>query len=148
MNIRTFPRAALCAIALVVTGCSTTQNDLSTASTEPTSTITWLPCGSVECGSLAVPADHLTSAGPTIQLALFRRKATVGSSPRTLLLLPDREFGGNARDLVEESPLTLGVTIRGYDVISVDPRGSQYSPMSVGNEHRVSSHRHGVCLGT
>lgn len=140
MNIRLFPRAALCAIALVVTGCSTTQSDSSTASTEPPSAISWLPCGPIECGSLAVPTDHLTSAGPTTSLALFRRKATVGSSPRTLLLLPDREFGGNARELVEKSPLTLGITIRGYDVISVAPRGSEFSPMTTGNEHLVGTY--------
>jgi pimeloyl-ACP methyl ester carboxylesterase len=140
VNIRLFPRAALCALALVVTGCSTTQNDSSTASTKPATTITWLPCGTIECGSLAVPTDHLTSAGPTTALALFRRKATVGSSPRTLLLLPDREFGDTARELVENSPLSLGITIRGYDVISVAARGSEFSPMSLGNEHRVGTY--------
>jgi pimeloyl-ACP methyl ester carboxylesterase len=140
VTFRTFPRAALCALAVVVAGCSTSQNDTSTASTEPATTINWMPCGAIECGSLAVPTDHLTAAGPTTTLALFRRKATVGSSPRTLLLLPDREFGGNARELVENSPLTLGITIRGYDVISVAPRGSEFSPMSLGNEHRIGTY--------
>lgn len=140
MNIRTFSRATLCVLALVVAGCSTSEGDAAPGTTSLVSPVTWLPCGAIECGSLAVPADHLTSNGPTVPLALFRRKATVGSSPRTLLLLPDREFGGNARDLVEQAPLTLGITIRGYDVISVAPRGSNFSPMSAGNEHLVGTY--------
>ena len=140
MNIRTFPRVALCVAALVVAGCSTSQSKDSKATSESISTIAWLPCGVIECGSVAVPADHLTSTGSTVTLALFRRKATVGSSPRTLLLLPDREFGLNARNLVEQAPLILGATIRGYDVVSVAPRGSEFSPMSVGNEHRVGTY--------
>ena len=74
-----------------------------------------------------------------MSLALFRRAATVGKSPRTLLLLPDREYGSNARELVEQAPLTLGSTTRGYNIISVAPRGSEFSAMLAGNEHLVST---------
>ena len=140
MNFRTVKRVALCAAALVVAGCSTSSDTQdSTVTSEPVSTINWLPCGVIECGSLTVQTDHVTSHSGTMSLSLFRRVATVGESPRTLLLLPDREFGGNARELVEQAPLTLGSTTRGYNIISVAPRGSEFSAMLAGTNHLVST---------
>ncbi len=72
-------------------------------------------------------------------LSLYRRKALSGSSPLTLLLLPDREYGPDARTLTEKAVLTFGTAITDFNVISVAPRGAVDAVMPVGSETKIGT---------
>ena len=106
------------------------------ATTDP---ITWLPCGPIECGKISVPVSKGLTTSERISISLYRREATSGSSPRTLLLLPDREYGSDARTLAEKAVLTFGTAITKFNVISVAPRGTADAPMPVGSETKIGT---------
>jgi pimeloyl-ACP methyl ester carboxylesterase len=99
----------------------------------------WLPCGQIECGKISVPIDKDIASSGTVSISLYRRKAISGSSPRTLLLLPDREFGSDARTLAEKAVLTFGTAITKFNVISVAPRGAVDAIMPAGNETEIGT---------
>ena len=136
MTVRRSAFAFLCAIALT-TGILPTSPV--TAAEATTNEITWLPCGPIECGKISVPVTKGLNSSKTFSLSLYRRKATSGSSPRTLLLLPDREYGPVARTLTEKAQLTFGTAITKFNVISVAPRGAVDAVMPVGNETNIGT---------
>ena len=136
MTVRRSAFALLCAIALS-TGILPTSPV--TAAEATTNEITWLPCGPIECGKISVPVTKGLNSSKTFSLSLYRRKATSGSSPRTLLLLPDREYGPVARTLTEKAQLTFGTAITKFNVISVAPRGAVDAVMPVGNETNIGT---------
>lgn len=89
------------------------------------STLTWTPCGPLECAKLAVPLDHSQPAGRKIEIALNRRRATdQGRRIGSLLVNP----GGPGVSGVEKLPFILSrvsAGVRGrFDVIGFDPRGT------------------------
>jgi pimeloyl-ACP methyl ester carboxylesterase len=86
-----------------------------------------------------VPITKGLNGSKTFSLSLYRRKATSGPSPRTLLLLPDREYGPDARTLSEKAPLTFGTAIIKFNVISIAPRGAIDAVMPVGNETNIGT---------
>ena len=136
MTVRRSAFALLCAIALT-TGILPTSPAAAVEAT--TDTITWLPCGPIECGKIVVPVTKGLNSSKTFSLSLYRRKATSGSSPRTLLLLPDREYGPDTRTLTEKAVLTFGTAITKFNVISVAPRGAIDAVMPVGNETNIGT---------
>lgn len=136
MTVRRSAFALLCAIALT-TGILPTAPAAAVETT--TDTITWLPCGPIECGKISVPVTKGLNSSKTFSLSLYRRKATSGSSPRTLLLLPDREYGPDTRTLTEKAVLTFGTAITKFNVISVAPRGEVDAVMPVGNETNIGT---------
>jgi pimeloyl-ACP methyl ester carboxylesterase len=56
-----------------------------------------------------------------------------------LLLLPDREYGPDARTLTEKALLTFGTVITKFDVVSLAPRGAIDAVMPVGNETNIGT---------
>ena len=136
MTVRRSVVALLCAIALT-TGILPTAPAVAVEAT--TESITWLPCGPIECGKISVPVTKGLNSSKTFSLSLYRRKATSGSSPRTLLLLPDREYGPDTRTLTEKALLTFGTAITKFNVISVAPRGAIDGVMPVGNETNIGT---------
>ena len=136
MTVRRSAFALLCAIALT-TGILPTAPAAAVEAT--TESITWLPCGPIECGKISVPVTKGLNSSKTISLSLFRRKATSGSSPRTLLLLPDREYGPGTRTLTEKALLTFGTAITKFNVISVAPRGAIDAVMPTGSETNIGT---------
>jgi pimeloyl-ACP methyl ester carboxylesterase len=136
MTVRRSAFALLCAIALT-TGLLPTAPAAAVEAT--TESITWLPCGPIECGKISVPVTKGLNSSKSFSLSLYRRKATSGSSPRTLLLLPDREYGPDARTLTEKAVLTFGTAITKFNVISVAPRGELDAVMPVGNETNIGT---------
>jgi len=135
MTVRRSAFALLCAAAVVVTVFPTSPARAEITTNE----ITWLPCGPIECGKILVPITKGLNGSKTFSLSLYRRKATSGSSPRTLLLLPDREYGPDARTLSEKAPLTFGTAITKFNVISIAPRGAIDAVMPVGNETNIGT---------
>jgi pimeloyl-ACP methyl ester carboxylesterase len=136
MAVRRSAFALLCATALA-TGILPTSPSIAAEAT--TDDIVWLPCGQIECGKILVPVTKDLNSSKTISLSLYRRKATSGSSPRTLLLLPDREYGPDARTLTEKAQLTFGTAITQFNVISIAPRGAIEAVMPVGNETNIGT---------
>ena len=133
------PLRAICVGAALIFGVASIPTAPAIAVEATTDDIVWLPCGQIECGKISVPVNKgLTSSG-TVSLSLYRRKATSGSSPRTLLLLPDREFGQDARTLTEKAVLTFGTAITKFNVISIAPRGAIDAVMPVGNETNIGT---------
>ena len=136
MTFRRSAFALLCAIAMA-TGILPTSPVGAVETT--TDQIVWLPCGQIECGKISVPIDKDLASSGTVSVSLYRRKAISGSSPRTLLLLPDREFGSDARTLAEKAVLTFGTTITKFNVISVAPRGAVDAIMPAGSETEIGT---------
>ena len=135
----TFRRSAfvfLCTAALAVGIIPTSPAQAVEGTTDE---ITWLPCGPIECGKIFVPVTKGLSTSERIQISLYRRKATSGSSPRSLLLLPDREYGPDTRTLTEKALLTFGTAITKFDVISVAPRGAIDAVMPAGSETNIGT---------
>lgn len=135
MTVRRCAFALLCAAAVVVTVFPTSPAQAETTTDE----IVWLPCGPIECGKISVPVTKDLNISERIQISLYRRKATSGSSPRTLLLLPDREYGSDTRTLTEKALLTFGTAITKFNVISVAPRGAVDTVMPVGSETEIGT---------
>jgi pimeloyl-ACP methyl ester carboxylesterase len=135
MTVRRSAFALLCAAAVVVTVFPTSPARAEITTNE----ITWLPCGPIECGKILVPITKGLNGSKTFSLSVYRRKATSGPSPRTLLLLPDREYGPDARTLSEKAPLTFGTAITKFNVISIAPRGAIDAVMPVGNETNIGT---------
>ena len=135
MTVHRSAFALLCAAAVVVTVFPTSPARAEITTNE----ITWLPCGPIECGKILVPITKGLNGSKTFSLSLYRRKATSGPSPRTLLLLPDREYGPDARTLSEKAPLTFGTAITKFNVISIAPRGAIDAVMPVGNETNIGT---------
>ncbi len=82
--------------------------------------IEWESCRSGECASVTVPIDHGNPTGPTMELALARRRAT-GESRGAIFV----NFGGPGGATVDriatyELPGGLGAD---FDLIGWDPRG-------------------------
>ena len=136
MTFRRSAFALLCATALAVGILPTSP---APAAEAKTADIEWLPCGPIECGKITVPVTKDLTTSERISLSLYRRKATSGSSPRTLLLLPDREYGPDARTLTENAVLTFGTAITKFNVISVAPRGAIDAVMPPGNETKFGT---------
>ena len=136
MTFRRSAFAFLCAIALTTGILPTSPAQAVEATTDE---IVWLPCGQIECGRISVPVNKGLDSSGTVSITLYRRKAISGSSPRTLLLLPDREYGSDARTLTETAVLTFGTAITKFTVISVAPRGVVDAVMPVGSETKIGT---------
>lgn len=137
MTFRRSAFALLCVTALAVGILSTSPAIAEEVTT--TDQIDWLPCGQIECGKISVPLDKDLASSKRISISLYRRKATSGSSPRTLLLLPDREYGPDARTLTEKALLTFGSAITKFNVISVAPRGAIDAVLPAGSEANIGT---------
>lgn len=136
MTVRRSAFALLCAIALT-TGILPTPPVMAAEVT--TDQIKWLPCGQIECAKISVPVHKGLNSSGAVSISLYRRKATSGLSPRTLLLLPDREYGLDARTLTEKALLTFGTAITRFNVISIAPRGAIDAAMPTGNEKNIGT---------
>jgi len=128
----------LCIGAALICGVVSIPTSVSAADAT-TDDITWLPCGAIECATISVPVHKGLDNSDRISVALYKRKAVTGSSPRTLLLLPDREYGSDARTLAEKAVLTFGTAITKFNVISVAPRGAADAAMPAGSDTAIGT---------
>ncbi len=96
--------------------------------------ITWAPCEeepSTECGTLTVPIDWSDPDGPTIDLALARRKATDPQARIGSLVINPGGPGGSGVEATYGAPGFFSEEIqRRFDIVGFDPRG-------VGRSHPV-----------
>jgi pimeloyl-ACP methyl ester carboxylesterase len=85
----------------------------------------WQPCGrGLECRSIEVPVDHDAPEGAKLSLALTRAPAWQGHDRRGVILLNPGGPGAPGRPFLEavDARRALGM-LRGFDLISFDPRG-------------------------
>ncbi|WP_327090193.1 alpha/beta hydrolase [Nonomuraea sp. NBC_01738] len=96
------------------------------ADTAP-SAITWAPCEeepSAECGKLTVPVDWSKPTGPTIDLAVARRKATDPAARVGSLVINPGGPGGSGVEAVYGAPGSYTEELqRRFDMVGFDPRG-------------------------
>lgn len=142
--------AALGALALVLSACSSSSessNSTSEWSATPAtttgdttnSTIEWLPCGAIQCGSLSVQVDSEAPELGTIKLALYRRVSPKSQTAPVLLLVADRNDGTAPRTLAEQASLLFGSSVNGYTVVSVASRGMVESPLPAAASARIAT---------
>ncbi|GAA0927606.1 alpha/beta fold hydrolase [Nonomuraea longicatena] len=93
--------------------------------------IAWSPCpedASAECGKLAVPIDWSKPSGPTIELAVARRKAADPAKRRGALFLGAGGPGGSGIDMVIHGRGYLSPDLSSsFDLIGFDHRGTNRS---------------------
>ncbi|WP_117212203.1 alpha/beta hydrolase [Allorhizocola rhizosphaerae] len=99
----------------------------------PRSAIDWQPCPDapgVECGTLTVPVDWSRPGGPTIDLALARRKAAVPAERIGSIVVNPGGPGGAGAGLVKQTQFLSDDVARRFDIVGFDPRGvGQSSPI-------------------
>ncbi|HEY9524895.1 MAG TPA: alpha/beta hydrolase [Thermopolyspora sp.] len=88
----------------------------------------WRPCddlAGLDCAKVKVPLDYDRLWGPTIKIAITRRKATAPTGKyRGILLFNPGGPGGSGRAYPSVMPDRLGAELAAtYDLIGFDPRG-------------------------
>jgi pimeloyl-ACP methyl ester carboxylesterase len=92
--------------------------------TETTGSITWKPCGRVQCATLSVPLDRKKPSGQHLSLALARLPATNKRARRGVLFVNPGGPGGSGVDFLRTSAGVFSSNIRrNFDLVSWDPRG-------------------------
>lgn len=86
----------------------------------------WEPCGrGIECRTLPVPIDHADPEGPTIALSLARAPHWQGYDFRGVVLVNPGGPGAAGRPFLEALDARRAVgLLRGFDLVSFDPRGT------------------------
>jgi pimeloyl-ACP methyl ester carboxylesterase len=85
----------------------------------------WEPCGGrIECRQIEVPVDYSAPEGEKLSIAVSRSPAWEGYDHRGVILLNPGGPGGRGRPFLEavDARRALGM-LRGFDLISFDPRG-------------------------
>ncbi len=96
------------------------------ASGEPTPPATWRACAGelrgLQCANVRVPLDHADPDGPTITLAISRRRHTARPFLGVVVTNPGGP-GAPGRDLAAVAPSIAGRDANRFDWIGIDPRG-------------------------
>jgi pimeloyl-ACP methyl ester carboxylesterase len=106
------------------------QSSTPTPSIAPSpSTPQFASCGqNVECATVAVPRDHAQPAKASTNLHIARRKARVPEQRIGVLFVNPGGPGGPTLDLVRGAEnIVRGDVLDRFDVIGVDPRGTERS---------------------
>jgi pimeloyl-ACP methyl ester carboxylesterase len=105
-------------------GTNDTRADSTTvAPTRPGQAIEWSDCGDIECATLVVPVDHADPAGPTLDLALGRRRAK-GDRIGTLLVNPGGPGAPGIPVVQDAASYFSNALLDRFDIVAWDPRGS------------------------
>jgi pimeloyl-ACP methyl ester carboxylesterase len=117
--------ATAAALSVVAVDMTTAGSAAMAGGRQPS--VTWTPCAedpTAECGTLAVPIDWKDPGGPTVDLALARRKATDPSKRIGSLVINPGGPGGSGVDFAIYSTgyFSPEITSR-FDIVGFDPRG-------------------------
>ena len=91
----------------------------------PAPVIHWTPCSPAgwECGTVAVPLDYANPAGPSVQIAVNRRRATNPSQRIGSLLVNPGGPGISGTDFAANNYSAWSGLTPYFDVVGFDPRG-------------------------
>jgi pimeloyl-ACP methyl ester carboxylesterase len=96
------------------------------------------PDSELECARINVPSDYANPSGPQVSLFVSRRRATDPANRLGVLLVNPGGPGGPAYDTIRSSAQFLTPEVRArFDVIGVDPRGTQRSAPLVCDSSRA-----------
>jgi pimeloyl-ACP methyl ester carboxylesterase len=104
-----------------------------TGQVRPTQTIAWQPCeenSKSECGEVAVPIDWSEPGGPTISIAVIRRRASDSNRLGTLVFSPGGPGGSGVEAVLSSYDAFPREVTNRYDLVSYDARG-------VGRSHEI-----------
>jgi pimeloyl-ACP methyl ester carboxylesterase len=127
--MRMMTRAVVAAVTAVVLGVPTSAAGASSDRRDatPPPTIAWVPCAedrAADCGTLRVPIDWSWPAGPAVDLAVARRRATDPSVRLGSLIINPGGPGGSGVDSVIFGAGFFSDEIRrDFDLVGFDPRG-------------------------
>lgn len=132
----------LAAVALITSGCTQRSGEArmesdprpatSGGSAAPATSLDWAPCrgkltsqAGLQCATLAVPIDPSTPDGPTLDLALARKKSTGSADERigSLVMNPGGPGGSGLEFLANASMAFPSSLTDRFDLVSFDPRG-------------------------
>ncbi|MEY2933731.1 MAG: hypothetical protein RL033_4480 [Pseudomonadota bacterium] len=89
----------------------------------PAGTLTWQPCGNIECATLDVPIDSDNPSLGTVSLALNRARANASLGYHGTVLINPGGPGASGINFVAGSTVQLRTLFPGYDFVGFDPRG-------------------------
>jgi pimeloyl-ACP methyl ester carboxylesterase len=118
------PRAVLgvvCATAVLAAGCG--RSSTVSLKTETTGTITWNPCGTVQCATLPVPLDYKRPDAAHIDLALARLPASHQPAVGVLFTNPGGPGASGVAFLRAARQVFEPAILEKFDLVSWDPRG-------------------------
>ena len=106
--------------------------------------IDWTPCGSLECGSILVPADYRDPAAGSINIAVNVQRATAPDQRIGYLLVNPGGPGGSGLEMAFFS--TLGAfsdeIIERFDIVGFDPprrRALRFTGYTLRQGRRIST---------
>ncbi|MFC5831250.1 alpha/beta fold hydrolase [Nonomuraea insulae] len=127
-------RFSLLAVASLALATLLPVSTASADAEDATAGITWAACEeepTAECGTLTVPIDWAKPSGPTVDLAIARRKATDPAARIGSLVINPGGPGGSGVEAVYGAPDSYTEELqRRFDIVGFDPRG-------VGRSHPV-----------
>jgi pimeloyl-ACP methyl ester carboxylesterase len=93
------------------------------AGSQPSGSVHWRPCGSIQCGEVAVPIDYGAPELGTIRIAINRAQADGGASYRGAVLVNPGGPGAPGKSFLASLADPLRRQFQGFDFIGFDPRG-------------------------
>jgi pimeloyl-ACP methyl ester carboxylesterase len=115
---------SLAAVAALTAGLLTAAAPPASAAPPP---LTWQSCSDVpeaDCATLTVPVDWAKPAGPAVDLAVARRRATDPHRRVGVLLVNPGGPGGSAAEFAKDAPAMFSPDVLArFDVVGFDPRG-------------------------
>ena len=94
----------------------------------PVNPIGWLACGSLQCGTVAVPLDYAHPNGRVIGIAVARHPATNPAGRLgSLVINPGGPGDSGINDLPTELRVLTPDVVAAFDIVSFDPRGVERS---------------------
>jgi pimeloyl-ACP methyl ester carboxylesterase len=111
-------------VTFVALGAACRESSTVSLHTETTGSITWKPCGRVQCATLQVPLNAEKRSGEHLSLALARLPATNKRGRRGVLFVNPGGPGGSGVEFLRTSAAVFSPTLRrDFDLVSWDPRG-------------------------
>jgi pimeloyl-ACP methyl ester carboxylesterase len=119
---------------------TTASTTTTTAPAPPVTPVQWSACGTLQCGTVAVPLDYADPQAGMIDIALARHPATdpaqrIGS----LVIDPGGPGDSGVNDLPQEIQVLTPQLVARFDIVEFDPRGVERSdPVHCSNQSAAS----------
>lgn len=89
----------------------------------PADSLSWSPCGNLECASVEVPIDQDEPEAGTISIAINRARASDEVPYRGVIMLSPGGPGAPGKPFAATAANLMGRLFPGFDIVGFDPRG-------------------------